>query len=79
VTAVYDPGSALQVVRRLEPEIAVVDIDLPVMDGYQLIGRLREALGARRSALARACSSPSRDTARMPIEAAAARPASITI
>ena len=48
VKAVYDPASALQIVRRLAPEIAVVDIGLPVMDGYQLIGRLRGALAGRR-------------------------------
>jgi CheY-like chemotaxis protein len=45
VKAVYDPASALQVVHGFTPEIAVVDIGLPVMDGYQLIGRLRAALG----------------------------------
>jgi signal transduction histidine kinase len=47
VKAVYDPASALQIVRRFQPEIAVIDIGLPVMDGYQLIGRLREALAGR--------------------------------
>lgn len=47
VEAVYDPASALQVVGRFKPEIAVIDIGLPVMDGYQLIGRLRAALGDR--------------------------------
>lgn len=45
--AVYDPASALKIVNRFSPEIAVIDIGLPVMDGYQLIGRLRAALGGR--------------------------------
>ncbi len=45
VRAVYDPASALQAVERFLPDVAIVDIGLPVMDGYQLIGHLRAALG----------------------------------
>jgi CheY-like chemotaxis protein/two-component sensor histidine kinase len=41
VEAVHDPAAALQIVGRFKPEIAVVDIGLPVMDGYELIGSLR--------------------------------------
>jgi CheY-like chemotaxis protein len=41
VEAVYDPASALQIVSRFMPEIAVIDIGLPVMDGYELVHRLR--------------------------------------
>ncbi|PMS35355.1 signal transduction histidine kinase [Trinickia symbiotica] len=48
VRAVYDPASALQVIHQFVPDIAIVDIGLPVMDGYQLIGRLRAALGPDR-------------------------------
>lgn len=47
VKGVYDPASALQICRRFEPEIAVVDIGLPVMNGYQLIGRVRTMLAGR--------------------------------
>jgi len=47
VKAVHDPAAALQVVGHFKPEIAVVDIGLPVMDGYELIGSLRAMLGAR--------------------------------
>lgn len=47
VEAVCDPVAALQIVRRFEPEIAVIDIGLPVMDGYELVGRLRTALAGR--------------------------------
>ncbi len=48
VEAVHDPVAALQIVGRFTPEIAVVDIGLPVMDGYELIGSLRATLGAHR-------------------------------
>ncbi len=41
VEAVYDSASALQVVSQFEPEIAIIDIGLPVMDGYELVHRLR--------------------------------------
>jgi len=41
VEAVCDPASALQVAQRFTPEIAVIDIGLPVMDGYELVHRLR--------------------------------------
>ncbi len=45
VEVVYDPVSALRVVERFAPDVAVLDIGLPVMDGYELVHRLREALG----------------------------------
>jgi len=41
VEAVYDPASALRLVPRFAPELAVVDIGLPDMDGYELVRRLR--------------------------------------
>ncbi len=47
VEAVYDPASALHVVSRFAPEIAVIDIGLPVMDGYELVHRLRAERAAR--------------------------------
>ena len=37
----YDGPSALAVAKELDPEIAVLDIGLPVMDGYELARRLR--------------------------------------
>ncbi|MGN6666350.1 MAG: ATP-binding protein [Trinickia sp.] len=40
VQAVYDPASALQLISHFTPEIAVIDIGLPVMDGYELVRRL---------------------------------------
>lgn len=41
VEAVSDPAAALRVARGFAPELAVIDIGLPVMDGYQLVGCLR--------------------------------------
>ena len=42
VTAVaYNPLTALDVAASFGPEIAVLDIGLPVMDGYELAERLR--------------------------------------
>ncbi len=37
-----DGPSALAIAERFDPEIAVLDIGLPVMDGYELAARLRE-------------------------------------
>ncbi len=38
----HDGPQALQVAAEFEPQIALLDIGLPVMDGYELAGRLRE-------------------------------------
>ena len=38
----YDGPSALAIAKELEPDIAVLDIGLPVMDGYELAKRLRD-------------------------------------
>jgi CheY-like chemotaxis protein len=37
----YSPVAALKVVETFRPEVAVLDIGLPVMDGYELAARLR--------------------------------------
>ena len=39
-----DGPSALQVCGNFKPDIALLDIGLPVMDGYELAQRLRELL-----------------------------------
>jgi signal transduction histidine kinase len=44
----HDGASALQVAATFEPDIAVLDIGLPVMNGYELARRLRERLGPER-------------------------------
>jgi nitrogen-specific signal transduction histidine kinase/ActR/RegA family two-component response regulator len=41
VTVAYSPVAALAVVDSFRPEVAVLDIGLPVMDGYELAARLR--------------------------------------
>jgi len=38
----YDAPSALKLAGEFNPEIALLDIGLPVMDGYELARRLRE-------------------------------------
>ena len=37
-----DGPSALEIAKRFKPQIALLDIGLPVMDGYELAGQLRE-------------------------------------
>ncbi len=41
----HDGVAALELVGTFKPEVAVLDIGLPVMDGYELARRLREQLG----------------------------------
>ena len=45
VKIAYDGPSALAVVDEFVPDVAVLDIGLPVMDGYEVAARLREKLG----------------------------------
>jgi CheY-like chemotaxis protein len=42
----HDAVAALGMLTTFRPEVAVLDIGLPVMDGYELARRLREELGA---------------------------------
>lgn len=44
VRIAYDGPSALEVVKEFTPEVALLDIGLPVMDGYELAAALRAAL-----------------------------------
>jgi signal transduction histidine kinase/ActR/RegA family two-component response regulator/PAS domain-containing protein len=41
VWVAYDGPSALSVASEFEPDLVLVDIGLPGMDGYELVGRLR--------------------------------------
>jgi CheY-like chemotaxis protein len=45
VTTAKDGPSALAAVKTFHPDVAVLDIGLPVMDGYELASRLRASLG----------------------------------
>jgi len=38
----YDGISALELAKSFRPDVALVDIGLPAMDGYQLARRLRQ-------------------------------------
>jgi signal transduction histidine kinase/ActR/RegA family two-component response regulator len=47
VAVAFDGPQALSMIESFAPDIAVLDIGLPVMDGYELAARIREQLGAR--------------------------------
>jgi DNA-binding response OmpR family regulator len=42
VEIAHDAGEALQLVETFPAEIAIIDIELPTLDGYQLAARLCE-------------------------------------
>jgi CheY-like chemotaxis protein len=44
VKVLHDPAQALQAAAGFAPEVALLDIGLPVIDGYELAQRLREVL-----------------------------------
>ena len=43
VQTAHDAPTALRMARSLRPEVALLDLGLPVMDGYELAQKLREA------------------------------------
>jgi CheY-like chemotaxis protein len=45
VVMAHDGAAALACLDGFAPEVAVLDIGLPVMDGYELAARIREKLG----------------------------------
>jgi CheY-like chemotaxis protein len=45
VRVAHDPSLALSEAVRFRPQVAILDIGLPVMDGYALAGEMRAALG----------------------------------
>jgi CheY-like chemotaxis protein len=45
VTICHDAAAALESLARAKPDVAILDIGLPVMDGYELAARVRAALG----------------------------------
>jgi CheY-like chemotaxis protein len=46
VTICHDAAAALQLLGHANPDVAILDIGLPVMDGYELAGRVRGVRGA---------------------------------
>ena len=51
VEIAHDAATALSLASGLAPDVALLDIGLPVMDGYQLGSELRRRLGAQSPAL----------------------------
>ncbi|CAN7577952.1 ATP-binding protein [Massilia sp. LjRoot122] len=47
VEVYHDPVAALAAFERLQPEVALLDIGLPVLDGYQLAARIRALPGGQ--------------------------------
>jgi two-component system, sensor histidine kinase len=48
VSAAADGGSALELIARERPDIAFVDVDLPVMSGYEVARKARAILNGER-------------------------------
>ena len=42
VAIAIDPLAALEMAGKVTPEVCILDIELPIMDGYELAKRLRE-------------------------------------
>jgi signal transduction histidine kinase/FixJ family two-component response regulator len=42
VRAVHNPGDAIEQIESFRPDVALVDIGLPDIDGYELVQRLRQ-------------------------------------
>lgn len=47
VRTAYDAPTALEIVQTFVPDVAILDIGLPLIDGYDLASRLRADLGVR--------------------------------
>jgi CheY-like chemotaxis protein len=46
-----DPTAALEAVQEFAPDVVVLDLGMPVLDGYELAAQLRGRLGERAPAL----------------------------
>jgi len=46
VQAAADGGSGVELILRVSPNVAIVDLGLPVLDGYQVAERVRSQVGA---------------------------------
>jgi len=45
VEVAYDGATALKLAESFHPDVALLDIGMPVMDGYELAARLRKSAG----------------------------------
>lgn len=45
VRVAYEPASALALISSFRPTAALIDLDLPVIDGYELAAQIRRELG----------------------------------
>ena len=63
VDVVHDGAAALEAAQRIEPDVVLLDIDLPVLDGLEVARRLQSiwSLGAGRRALLVATTGLGRD------------------
>jgi signal transduction histidine kinase/CheY-like chemotaxis protein len=48
VQVASDGGSGLELILKLTPDVAIVDVGLPVLDGYEVASRVRSHLGRLR-------------------------------
>jgi CheY-like chemotaxis protein len=51
VRAAYDGSSALEIAQSFRPEVALQDVSMPDMDGYEVARKLREFPHTRHAAL----------------------------
>lgn len=51
VRIAFDGPSALELAGTFTPDVAVLDINMPGMDGYEVAGELRRRLGPARPAI----------------------------
>ncbi len=74
VVAFGDGRAALDYARLQPPALALIDLLMPRMDGYQLISRLREDVGARFPILVMSASNNYEHVRKLPIQDFIAKP-----
>jgi CheY-like chemotaxis protein len=61
--ACYDGEQAVRLAEQLKPELVILDINMPVMDGYEAARTLRTKEGGERLLLAAITGAPAWETA----------------
>ncbi|CAN7514475.1 PAS domain-containing protein [Acidovorax sp. LjRoot129] len=51
VRVAYEPATALTLASTFRPDVALLDVDLPVMDGYELAAQIRKEMGGATPAM----------------------------